>query len=68
MCHSEKPKAVLSLAKEPMRSFTEFILSVRSRPFASLRVTNGEGFRMTLRVRFFALLRMTRKKSLQISS
>jgi hypothetical protein len=31
------------------RSFTEFTLGPRSRPFVSLRVTNGEGFRMTKR-------------------
>jgi hypothetical protein len=30
-----------------MRSFTEFTLSQKARPFASLRVTHGEGFRMT---------------------
>jgi len=28
-------------------SFTEFTLSQKARPFASLRVTHGEGFRMT---------------------
>jgi hypothetical protein len=46
-----------------MRSFTEFTLSPKSSPFVSLRVTDGEGFRMTLRARFFALLRMTKKKA-----
>jgi hypothetical protein len=30
-----------------MRFFTEFTLSQKARPFASLRVTHGEGFRMT---------------------
>ncbi len=47
-------KHVLSAAKELMRSFTEFTLRQKGRPFVSLRVTDGEGFRMTLRVRFFA--------------
>jgi hypothetical protein len=32
---------------DSMRSFTEFTLSQKARPFASLRVTHGEGFRMT---------------------
>jgi hypothetical protein len=36
------------------RFFTEFILSLKIRPFVSLRVTGGEGFRMTGEV-----LRMT---------
>jgi hypothetical protein len=31
------------------RFFTEFTLSLRSRPFVSLRMTKGEGFRMTKR-------------------
>jgi hypothetical protein len=35
-------KLVLSIAKELMKSFTEFTLSPRSRPFVSLRVTKGE--------------------------
>jgi len=30
-----------------MRFFTEFTLSLKIRPFVSLRVTGGEGFRMT---------------------
>jgi hypothetical protein len=42
-------KPVLSIAKELMRSFTEFTLRQKGRPFVSLRVTDGEGFRMTLR-------------------
>jgi hypothetical protein len=29
------------------RFFTEFTLSLKIRPFVSLRVTGGEGFRMT---------------------
>ena len=32
---------------EMIRFFTEFTLSRKPRPFASLRVTHGEGFRMT---------------------
>jgi hypothetical protein len=53
-----------------MRSFTEFTLSPKSRPFVSLRVTNGEGFRRTLRVRFFPFVslrvRMTRMIPLDV--
>jgi hypothetical protein len=56
-----KPKHVLSKAKELMRSFTEFTLSQKGRPFVSLRVTDGEGFRMTLRVRFFAEFTLSQK-------
>ena len=46
-----------------MRSFTEFTLSQKARPFpfASLRVTDGEGFRMTLRVRFFTEFTLSQK-------
>ena len=35
---------------EMIRFFTEFTLRQEPRPFASLRVTGGEGFRMTKRV------------------
>ena len=44
-----------------MRSFTEFTLSQKGRPFVSLRVTDGEGFRMTLRVRFFTEFTLSQK-------
>jgi len=40
------------------RFFTEFILSPKIRPFVSLRVTRGEGFRMT-----FSFLSFWRKRS-----
>jgi hypothetical protein len=47
MCHSEEPKAtkpVLSKAKELMRSFTSFRMTLRVRFFASLRMTGKETF------------------------
>jgi len=44
-----------------MRSFTEFTLSQKGRPFVSLRVTDGEGFRMTLRVTFFTEFTLSQK-------
>jgi hypothetical protein len=43
-CHSEEQGDEESSNK---RFFTEFTLSRKPRPFASLRVTHDEGFRMT---------------------
>jgi hypothetical protein len=42
-----EPQLVLSMAKELMRYFTEFILSQKTRSFAPLRMT-GEGLRVTV--------------------
>ena len=44
-----------------LRFFTEFILSLKIRPFVSLRVTEGEGFRMTGEG-----LRMTKRTPLNV--
>jgi hypothetical protein len=44
-CHSEERSDEESNIR---RFFTEFTLSRKPRPFALLRVTHGEGFRMTI--------------------